>query len=274
MEINYSEIADKTVEYARNSNVELDFSKESIDMVDDILSAYHEHLADYEGKEGEDTLWNIAVHFGIYLGETMLKLGLKDKGYDWHIDDGLPVLKIGDNFCSPITKAHKRILNGPEDSVKSFCDVAFLIADGKFPNKDVLRAVDVELASGKTEENVPYRDIESFIMLIENGDEDFIILKSHDGFMQFYGYHNQFVGEIRVNLPDNDFRVYSIIDKDKEHLSERVSITTPYGKFTPTEREIVSLDIIRDTVKSYYENLSENDLLKNISYIETTEFFK
>ena len=32
---------------------------------------------------------------------------------------------------SPITKAEKRIQNGPEDSVKSFYDVAKVIAQGK-----------------------------------------------------------------------------------------------------------------------------------------------
>ncbi len=29
----------------------------------------------------------------------------------------------------PITKAPKRILDGPEDNAKSFCDVAFMVAD-------------------------------------------------------------------------------------------------------------------------------------------------
>lgn len=274
MDINYEKIAGKAVEYAKSIDIKLDFSKESINSVEDILSLYNEHLDEYRGEEGADALWNIAVHFGIYIGETMLKLQLKDKGYEWYIDGSLPVLKNGNNVCSPITKAHKRILNGPEDNVKSFCDVAFLMADGKFPNTNVLRAVDVELASGKSFDNVPYKGIDRFIMLVENGDEDFVILKSHDGFLQFYGYKNQFVGEIRVNLPDNDFRVYSIIDKAKEDLTERISISTPYGNFTPTDREVVSLEIIRGTVKSYYENPSEDDLLKNISYIETTESFK
>lgn len=274
MDINYEEIAGKAVEYAKSIDIKLDFSKESINSVEDILSLYNEHLDEYRGEEGADALWNIAVHFGIYIGETMLKLQLKDKGYEWYIDGSLPVLKNGNNVCSPITKAHKRILNGPEDNVKSFCDVAFLMADGKFPNTNVLRAVDVELASGKSFDNVPYKGIDRFIMLVENGDEDFVILKSHDGFLQFYGYKNQFVGEIRVNLPDNDFRVYSIIDKAKEDLTERISISTPYGNFTPTDREVVSLEIIRGTVKSYYENPSEDEFLKSICYVESTEFFK
>ena len=32
---------------------------------------------------------------------------------------------------SPIAKAHKRILYGAQDSVKSFCDIAFLIGKGE-----------------------------------------------------------------------------------------------------------------------------------------------
>lgn len=274
MNINYEDIAKKAVKYAESIDIKLDFSKESIDNVEDILSFYNEHLDEYSGEEGADSLWNIAVHFGIYLGETMLKLEMKDKGYDWYVDGKLPVLKNGNNVCSPITKAHKRILNGPEDNVKSFCDVAFLMAEGKFPNTNVLRAIDVEMASGKLIDNVQYKDIDKYIMLVEKGDEDFAILKSHDGFLQFYGYENQFVGEVRVNLPDNDFRVYSIIDKAKEDLTERVRISTPYGNFTPTDREVVSLEIIRNTVKSYYENPSEDEFLKSVCYVEITEFFK
>lgn len=272
MDINYKEIADRAVEYAKKSNIELDFSEKSIEKVDAILGCYYEHLAEYDGKEGRDTLWNIAVHFGIYLGETMLRLRLKAKGYEWYIDEGMPVLRTEKNYqISPITKAHKRILNGPEDNVKSFCDVAFLIADGKFPEMNVKRAVNVQLASGQRMENVLYRNIDPYIMLVEEGREDFLILESQDGFLQFYGVNDQFVAEIRINLEDGDFRTFSIIDKDKEHLVERVKLTTPYGQYTPTQREVVSLELIKSVVRKYYENITPDSLLKEIPYIETTE---
>lgn len=272
MDINYKEIADRAVEHAKKRNIDLDFSEKSIEEVDAILGCYYEHLAEYDGKEGRDTLWNIAVHFGIYLGETMLRLRLKDKGYDWYIDEGMPILRTEENYqISPITKAHKRILNGPEDNVKSFCDVAFLIADGKFTEMNVKRAVNVQLASGQRMENVLYRNIDTYIMLVEEGREDFLILESQDGFLQFYGVNDQFVAEIRINLEDGDFRTFSIIDKDKENLVDGVKLTTPYGQYTPTQREVVSLELIKSVVREYYENITPDSLLKEIPCIETTE---
>ena len=85
----------------------------------------------------------------------------------------MPVLKNQAKAqISPVTKAHKRILNGPEDNVKSFCDVAFLLADGKFPDKNVHRAINVQLPSGQVIENVLYRDIASYITMIEGGFSD------------------------------------------------------------------------------------------------------
>lgn len=274
MELNYTEIADRAVSYAKNSNIILDYSEKSIEEVDAILGCYHERLSEYDGEDGANTLWNIAVHFGIYLGETMLRLQLKEKGFAWYIDNGMPILKKDENEISPVTKAHKRILNGPEDSVKSFCDVAFSIANGEFPTKNVLRVVDVQLSSGAVIENVLQQEIDAYIMLVETGKEDFVILSSQDGFLQFYGVNNQFVAEMRMNLQNNDFRTFSIIDKDKEHMVERVQLITPYGQFTPTEREVLSLEQVKTAVRAYYENINTEDVVKAISCIETTEEMK
>lgn len=274
MELNYTEIADRAVSYAKNSNIILDYSEKSIEEVDAILGCYYERLSEYDGEDGANTLWNIAVHFGIYLGETMLRLQLKEKGFDWYIDNGMPILKKDENEISPVTKAHKRILNGPEDSVKSFCDVAFSIANGEFSAKNVLRVVDVQLSSGAVIENVLQQEIDAYIMLVETGKEDFMILSSQDVFLQFYGVNNQFVAEMRMNLQNNDFRTFSIIDKDREHMVERVQLITPYGQFTPTEREVISLEQVKTAVRAYYENINTEDVVKAISCIETTEEMK
>lgn len=272
MNINYQEIAERAVMYAAQSDIQLDFSAESFKRVDDILGSYHEHLSEYQGEDGAKTLWNIAVHFGIYLGETLLQLQLEAQGYQWHIADGLPILEKDDrNQMSPITKAHKRILNGPEDSVKGFCEVALLIASGKFPTQKVHRAVDVQLASGKRTTNVLYREIDSFIRLIAEGKEDFLIMSSADGFLQFYGVDDQFVAEMRVNLPDGDYHTYSFVDPEKMQQTERISLKTTYGQFTPTGREVLTLELLKKVVANYYENISEEDFLKKVSYIDTTE---
>ncbi len=272
MDINYKEIADRAVAYAAQNHIQLDFSKESFEKVDDILEAYHEHISEYQGEDGAKTLWNIAVHFGIYLGEALLRIQLAAQGYQWIVDDGLPILqKDAGNQLSPVTKAHKRILYGSEDSVKSFCDVAFLVASGEFPTQKVHRSIDVELSSGQKAENVLYREIESYIRLIAEGEEDFLILHSTDGFLQFYGAADEFVAEMRVNLPDGDYHTYSFVDPGKMQQTERISLITPFGRFTPTGREVITLELLKSVVLKYYENIWEEDFLKTVSYIDTTE---
>lgn len=141
----------------------------------------------------------------------------------------------------------------------------------KLKEKKALRVIDVEQESGQKNKDVLYNDIDSYIMLVEEGEEHFIILSSLDGFLQFYGVNNQFVCEVRINLPNNDFRTFSIINKNKEHLVERIQLTTPYGSFTPRECEVVSLELLRTVVREYYENTNAEEFLKNIPCMETTE---
>ncbi|MDE7417844.1 MAG: hypothetical protein K2N44_16335 [Lachnospiraceae bacterium] len=133
MELNYKEIAERAVAYAKQNNIILDYTEQSIEKVEEILGIYHENVENYDGEDGADTLWNIAVHFGIYLGETLLRIHLEEKGFTWYIKEGTPALKKDNNEIYPISKAHKRILNGPEDDVRSFCKIAIMIADGSFP---------------------------------------------------------------------------------------------------------------------------------------------
>lgn len=142
------------------------------------------------------------------------------------------------------------------------------------PSHKAFRTVDLELPSGEKIENIPLRDIGFYIMLIENGREDFLILNSHDGFLQFYGINNQFVAEIRINLPGGGFRTFSFINKDNMHLTERMELTTPYGWYMPTIREIVSLELVKTVIQIYYENINTEDFLKAVPIIETTKEHK
>lgn len=274
MEINYKELAERTVACAQQNNINLNYSEKSIQDVDDILGTYYDHLNEYDGEKGADTLWNIAVHFGIYIGETLLKLQLQDQGYQWQICDGLPILKNNDTELSPITKAHKRILNGAEDSIKSFCNVALSIANGDFPPRNVHRAIDLELSSGQIIKNVLYKDIDYYIMSVSDGVEDFLILNSHDGFLQFFGIDSQFVAELWIELPNSTFRTYSIIDNEKKHLTNKVELSTPFCNSTPPEREVISLELLKTVIQTYYENITKDDLLKKIPCIETTDATK
>ena len=90
----------------------------------------------------------------------MLRSGLSEKGFVWIEDDGLPILGISDGgtSISPISKAHKRILNGAEDSIESFVKVAFSIVAGELPKTGVLRVPDVETASGEKIEKIIFKE--------------------------------------------------------------------------------------------------------------------
>lgn len=159
-----------------------------------------------------------------------------------------------------------------EENVGVFWNVVKSIVNGGgVPMENAFRGIDVELASGQEAENVLYRDIEPYIRLVETGQEDFMILKSHDGFLQFYGVDNRFVAELRVNLANGDFRTYSLIDKQKENLTNRVVLSTPYGQYTPLERDVVSLEQIKEAVAKYYKTMDEESFIKDIPCVDTTE---
>ena len=121
------------IEMAAKLNIHLNYQPEDVDTLDRILlPKCSEWLSN--GTIDKDGAWNAAVMFGVYLGETMLRNFAAEKGYQWATPDGnFPVLmKNEKNHISRITKVHKRILNGMEDSVRSFYNVAVYIADGRF----------------------------------------------------------------------------------------------------------------------------------------------
>lgn len=274
MELNYKEIAQKAAADAEKMNLKLDYTMQSIETLDQILDRYHENLAQYPGEEGEEALWNIAVRFGIYLGETLLRSHLAEKGFAWEEGEEIPILKNESSGISPITKVHKRILNGYEDNIKSFSEIAVMIADGRFSFKqEPLRAerrIDIRMESGYEEEDVQYEDIYEYILLVANGEEDFLVMSSDDGFLEFYGIDNEFICDTRVNLPDGDFRTYQIINQEKEDKTNRIHFETPYGEYTPEEREVVSLDVIRAVVKAYYENGDYEKFIGQIPCVDNT----
>ena len=136
------------------------------------------------------------------------------------------------------------------------------------------RTIDVKLASGKEIKNVSYEEIDHYIMMIKYGEEDFIILNSENGFLQFYGIGNEYIAEVWIYFDDEDFCCYSLINSDKKDKLERVKFSTPYGDFTPMERDIVSLELITAAVKEYYKNIDMQDFCKTIPVVDTTKEMK
>lgn len=131
MSINYEGICDTAIKYAKDFEKEFDYSRQSIESLDDILQYYYEEIQ--KTNPAEKSIWKMAVIFGVYLGESLLKAELTSQGYIWSIDeDNVPRLKKDNNFImSPVDKVYKRLKNGPEDSVLSFYNISIMIANGK-----------------------------------------------------------------------------------------------------------------------------------------------
>ena len=90
-----------------------------------------------------------------------------------------------------------------------------------------------------------------------------MIFESHDGFFQFYGVGDQFICEAWFNLGGR--RAYALINPDCTN-TERVDLVTPFGKYTPRERDIISLEQLQIAVREYFSNLEEADFLAKIPH--------
>ena len=129
--LNYQEICETALKIAENFGKHFSFQEQDIDELEEILEIYHQEYVNHECTEQQ--IWNVSVIWGIYLGQVLIEKHIGAYGYRWKMEDGFPLLaKDNENKMSPIIKVQKRILNGAEDSVKSFYQVACAIADGRF----------------------------------------------------------------------------------------------------------------------------------------------
>lgn len=109
------------IEYALEFDKKLDFSENSIADLEEILDWYAKDLL--VSKPTDNQIWSMAVIFGSYLGETLLKNGLAQKGFVWGVEESsnVPLLLQENGWqITPNDKVYKRLVNGSEDSVVSF----------------------------------------------------------------------------------------------------------------------------------------------------------
>lgn len=134
--LNYKEICSYAIEDAKLYGIDLDFSAESIEKLDEILRSLYDSSA--KNDMTEKRLYTISIEFGIYLGETLLKNCLAEHGYSWQLDENnIPVLAKGKDFqMSPVSKVYKRLTDGYGNEVKPFYNVAIAIAEGRFPKRN------------------------------------------------------------------------------------------------------------------------------------------
>ena len=113
------------VDYAKFFDKNFDYSTRSIADLEEILDYYSNDIS--VSKPTENQIWSMSVIFGSYLGETLLKNGLAQKGYVWERLTGsnVPVLKNRNgSILTPNDKVFKRMVNGAEDNVVSFYQYA------------------------------------------------------------------------------------------------------------------------------------------------------
>ena len=100
----------------RNFAVKLDWSDESIRRVEEILSQLHDSLA--ASKPDEETIWAFAKSFGSYVGEVFRRHHGGTWGMVKMAEHEFPGIQAQeDHMFWPWSRAHKRIINGPEDNI-------------------------------------------------------------------------------------------------------------------------------------------------------------
>ncbi|MBR5540161.1 MAG: hypothetical protein IKU56_02145 [Clostridia bacterium] len=108
-------------DYAGDFHKTLDYSEKSIMELEEILDWYSNDIA--VSKPTDNQIWSMATIFGSYLGETLLKNGLSEKGFSWGTEgsSNIPLLRKQDGtYLTPNDKVYKRLVKGREDSVVSF----------------------------------------------------------------------------------------------------------------------------------------------------------
>ena len=113
--------SDTAVDYAKDFNKEFDYSEKSIHLLEEILDFYSKDIP--VSKPTDDQIWSMSMIFGSYLGETILKNGLSQKGYHWGKEgpSDIPLIICESGWrLTPIDKVYKRLANGSEDNVVSF----------------------------------------------------------------------------------------------------------------------------------------------------------
>lgn len=110
-------LADQAVRVAReNQGVELDYTPESIEQVEQVLSVLHDEHKSGKLSKGVNGL---ALAFGAYIGEAIRQ---SEPGSKWEKDhqvagpESYPI-QWGGGESFPTGWAYKRIINGPEDNV-------------------------------------------------------------------------------------------------------------------------------------------------------------
>lgn len=113
--------SDTAINYAKSFQKEFDYSSDSVEDLEKILDYYSKDLS--KSSPTENQIWSMALIFGSYLGEVMLKNGLLKNRFFWKTDNTSNIPVLSDdcrNHIAPVDKVYKRLVNGMEDNITSF----------------------------------------------------------------------------------------------------------------------------------------------------------
>ena len=123
------ELAEGAVEAAKAWGLELDYSAESLESVEALAQKIYR--ANSMLSLPEDFLAGVANLYGAYLGEVLLRCGLKDLDFAWvKNEDGEIGIGCEDMWAAPVNKVYKRITLGPYLDLTDFFEVVFGMAIG------------------------------------------------------------------------------------------------------------------------------------------------
>lgn len=120
-----AQLANLAIDAARSSGVELDYSVQSVEhveaLLDDLWRIGHPSIIRRllgEKRRSEADTEYLASILGAYIGEVFRK----ELGGEWYLDtrfdpEGTAALRIRGLTIFPLSKAYKRLVDGPGDNV-------------------------------------------------------------------------------------------------------------------------------------------------------------
>lgn len=119
--------AEDAVEYAKGFKKVLDYSEQSIEVIEDICTSLYNDIPKsrfaklFKKSPDEKTIFQMCKMLGGYIGEVIIR----HHGGSWEIENfnhqgEALVLTIGELKTFPVSKVYKRLKNGPEDNVKVY----------------------------------------------------------------------------------------------------------------------------------------------------------
>ena len=108
-------LADRAVAETRARHLdEFDFSTESLEWLEELIWEYDAGLNEWDSAADTELMGNL---WGAYVGEVIRR----HSSARWVRSHGIPALRLGGFTLFPIDKVRKRLAEGPEHNLVSFC---------------------------------------------------------------------------------------------------------------------------------------------------------